>query len=391
MQATRRQLVIGAAASTATLAAGYAIGANPSVTAVSESAEKTRAIDPLGIEGKLFDLIKLVALDISPETTKSSMARWMTLLTDSQNAYKNREAPSGDPLPELSESGLTLAVGFGPTLFERLGLRHESPVGFAAIPPFKIDELDPRYCDGDVLLQIQSNSPLELEHAARMLLRDAQEFASVRWIQDGFAQKSKVAGAAGKTTEVHRNLMGQVDGTDNPKPGTKNFADLVWMNAGPDWCLGGTQLVVRRIRMKLDAWDSLGRPQQESAIGRKIASGAPLGGSVLTDPVDLEARDANGLLIIPEFAHVRRASAQGMRERFLRRPYNYVSGNAPASESGLLFLAYAQNLTEQYLPVQKRLAEFDLLNVWTTPVGSSTFVIAPLPSEGEIIAQSLFA
>jgi len=391
MTTTRRQLIVGGAATTAALAAGYAIGARTAVTRAVEYAKDSGVYDPLGIEGKLYDRIKLVALDLLPGSTILSMSRWMALLTDAQKSYNRNKAPAGDPLPELSNAPLSIAVGFGPALFEKLGLKNQSPSGFESIPAFKIDSLDPRYCDGDVLLQIQGNASLQLEHVARMLSRDAAEFATVRWIQNGFAQKAKVAVGAGKSVDVHRNLMGQVDGTDNPKPGTRNFADLVWIDHGPAWCIGGTQVVIRRIRMNLDAWDSLGRPQQESAIGREISTGAPLGGAILTDPVDLEARDAIGLLAIPEYAHVRRASAQGFRERFLRRPYNYVVENDGDTESGLLFLAYAQDLAEQYLPVQNRLAEFDLLNVWTKPIGSSTFVIAPPPADGEIIAHSLFA
>jgi dye decolorizing peroxidase len=41
--------------------------------------------------------------------------------------------------------------------------------------------------------------------------------------------------------------------------------------------------------------------------------------------------------------------------------------------------------------VQERLAQFDLLNQWTTPVGSATFAIARGVKPGEILAEELFA
>jgi dye decolorizing peroxidase len=94
--------------------------------------------------------------------------------------------------------------------------------------------------------------------------------------------------------------------------------------------------------------------------------------------------------VIPSFAHIRRAAGESLDERFFRRPFNYedVAGNG--IESGMLWTAYAKNLEKQYVPVQKRLAEFDLLNKWTTPVASATFAIARGFQPGEVIAQELF-
>jgi dye decolorizing peroxidase len=69
-----------------------------------------------------------------------------------------------------------------------------------------------------------------------------------------------------------------------------------------------------------------------------------------------------------------------------------VLGENPGElESGLLWTAYARDLTKQYLPVQKRLAEFDLLNQWTTPVGSAVFAIARGVEPGQILAEELFS
>ena len=58
-----------------------------------------------------------------------------------------------------------------------------------------------------------------------------------------------------------RNLMGQIDGTNNPKPAETDFdrADLrpgVADATRPGW-RGGSYAVVRRIRMLLDDWEKL--------------------------------------------------------------------------------------------------------------------------------------
>jgi dye decolorizing peroxidase len=98
------------------------------------------------------------------------------------------------------------------------------------------------------------------------------------------------------------------------------------------------------------------------------------------------------LTVIPDYAHMRRAHNDDPAERFLRRPFNYDEGFTAGGEPnvGLIFTAYTTNIERRFLPVQKRLAEMDLLNVWTTPIGSSEFVIPPGVSEGEYIGQSLF-
>ena len=57
--------------------------------------------------------------------------------------------------------------------------------------------------------------------------------------------------------------------------------------------------------MNLDTWDELTRSEQERAVGRKLSNGAPLTGDAEHDELDLEARDADGRLVIAENAHAR--------------------------------------------------------------------------------------
>jgi dye decolorizing peroxidase len=48
-------------------------------------------------------------------------------------------------------------------------------------------------------------------------------------------------------------------------------------------------------------------------------------------------------------------------------------------------------MSTQFIPIQKRLDELDLLNKWTVPIGSAEFAIPGGVSEGSVIAQALFS
>ena len=188
-----------------------------------------------------------------------------------------------------------------------------------------------------------------------------------------------------------RNLFGQVDGTVQPDVAGVD-APLLWADgAAPAWLRGGSSVVVRRIAMDLDAWDRADRLSRENAMGRRLDTGAPVTGTGLHDAPDLQAVDSLGFHVIDDASHVRRAHATAPHERFLRRPYSYddpPEGEATSS-SGLVFVAYQADPVRQFLPVQRRLAEVDLLNLWTTPVGSAVFAVLPGAAPGEILGEAL--
>lgn len=43
----------------------------------------------------------------------------------------------------------------------------------------------------------------------------------------------------------------------------------------------------------------------------------------------------------------------------------------------------------QFVPVQRRLDELDLLNTWTTPTGSAVFAVPPGCEEGGFVGETL--
>lgn len=137
-------------------------------------------------------------------------------------------------------------------------------------------------------------------------------------------------------------------------------------------------MVLRRIAMQLDTWDELDRQSKEFTVGRTLDTGAPLTGHRETDEPDF-AVTRNGIPVIPQNSHIALAHHRHSRERFLRRPYNYDDPPeaGQTSDTGLVFVTYQRDIDTQFLPVQRRLAEFDALNQWTTAIGSAVFVVLP--------------
>jgi dye decolorizing peroxidase len=336
-----------------------------------------------GIALDLQSHSRFITFDVPAKTTKADLAKWAEIITDDIQRLTKGEPVLADPTEQFAglPSRLTITVGFGPTLLKHLNV--EAPAGFVELPAFKIDRLTPEHSDGDILLHVSADDPITLFHASRALIRDTEGFANLRWVQEGFTNAAGVKHPG----QTQRNLMGQVDGTDNPALGSELFNDLVWIKDGPDWAIGGTQLVLRRIRMNLDTWDRLSTDQKEEVIGRKLSSGAPLTGSKERDLPNFDAVDDNGIKVIPPYAHIRKAAGKA-GQQFFRRPFNY---EVPGQEAGLLWTAYCANLTEQYVPVQRALDEGDLLNLWTTPVGSSVWIIPSGFGEGKILAAGLFS
>ena len=396
---SRRGFLAGGAAAAASGAVGIAAGAAGASLAAEADLETFAASRQAefygphqsGIELDIQAVTNMVAFDIKESVTKADMLRWMRLLTDDIARLTAGEPVLADPAPELAigAARFTAYVGFGPSLFSKLGLEAQMPEGFADLPAFGVDQLQERYSAGDVLIHIAADDPVVLAHGTRGLVRDSMPFASVRWVQPGFAHSPGMI-PAGLT---HRNLMGQVDGTANPELGSSDFDSVVWINDGPEWIKGGTLLVFRRIAMQLDTWDQLGTPSKEEVIGRKLSNGAPLTGERETDVPDLGARHPNGLLVIPEFAHIRRAAPQESGERIFRRPFSYDNGmnERGSMDVGLLWTAYQRDISMQYLPIQRRLEQLDLLNQWTVPIGSAVFAVPGGVQGSELLAEALFS
>lgn len=380
-------LVVGGVAGGA---GGYALGDENAKANISSALDTEPFFAPhqAGIETSVQAHGVFLGFDLKPATTRDKVRRLLKLVSDdAAHLTQGRPAaPDNDPTLADQPARLTIAVGFGPGLFSKLDLQSELPRGFQEIPAYPIDRLLDKYSGGDFVVQIGCDDPLTLSHAVRQITRAAQSFAIPRWSQRGFVRGAGYL-PPGQTP---RNLMGQLDGTVNPKPRTDDFATQVW-STEPGWFTGGTMLVLRRISMDLDGWDKLNDDDKENAVGRRLASGAPLTGSKEFDVADFSAVDSVNMPIIPDYAHIRRAAPTNPTEKFLRRPLSYDEGfhDDGSPDVGLIFAAYMANIATQYIPVQDRLAKLDLMNKWTTPVGSAVFVFPPGATPGGYIGEGL--
>ncbi|MEU6998255.1 Dyp-type peroxidase [Nonomuraea sp. NPDC046570] len=372
---SRRGLLAGGAAALAAYTTEKAVTQPPAATGTS--VEPFHGVHQAGVATPPQAHGVFVGLDLRSGTGRDEVARLMRLLTDDARRLTQGKGALADTEPELAAlpARLTVTFGFGPGLFEAAKVRHRHP---GPLPRFSVDRLEERWSGGDLLLQICGDDPVSVAHALRMTLKDTRSFAKIRWVQRGFRQATQRAGL------TQRNLMGQLDGTVNPVPGTPDFERAVWIGQGP--LAGGTTLVLRRIRMLMDTWDAADRVAKEFSVGRRLDTGAPLTGKAEHDEPDFEALNGLGFPVIAREAHIRRARVADPGSRMFRRVYNYDEGQA---DSGLLFAAYQADVERQFTPVQRALAEVDLLNEWITPIGSAVFVIPPGCAEGGWVGETL--
>ena len=285
---------------------------------------------------------------------------------------------SGTLGPDNAPDALTITIGLGASLFDhRYGLATKRPRELTQMPTFPVDQLDPSITHGDVLLQICAQHRDTVVHTVRELMRTVRGTFQQRWAIDGFASANR--GPTQKSSP--RNLFAFRDGTANPLTTDGALMNkLVWAGAGePAWAAGGTYQVVRIIRMHVEFWDRVGLREQENMIGRSRDTGAPLGGTTEhEDPrYDLDPKGDR----IPLDAHIRLANprtAKTADQRILRRGFNYSRGfdKAGQLDQGLVFVAFNQSPSRQFVTIQNRLNSEPMID-YITPVGGGYFFVPP--------------
>jgi dye decolorizing peroxidase len=319
-----------------------------------------------GIEINRQSNATVIAFDIKKGVDKAAIARLMRLWTNDSAELTAGRAIIGDPQGEMAANParLTVLVGYGYSLFTKIEIANQWPISEKAIPPYSIDKLEGRWSDGDLVLQITGDNPQSIFHAAQVLERDAQPFATVRWQQRGFLDPAGV-----NKSEVSRNLMGQLDGTANKSIASKEFNEIAWAQEGA--LANGTTMIVRRIRMNLDSWNKVSTDSKSGVIGRSLEDGAML-----------ESSSAN--------AHQSRAFTKG-GAGIIRRGFNYDDNYLAdgTRDAGLIFISFQARL-KNYLDIQKKLNAVDSLNRYTTPVGSALFIVPAGTAKGGYIGEGFF-
>lgn len=223
----------------------------------------------------------------------------------------------------------------------------------------------------------------------------------MRWQMNGF---NRSPGATGKPMTA-RNLMGQIDGTRNPKPSEPDFDKRIFVPSQPSrtsgsgtseakyaWMAGGSYAVVRRIRMLLDDWEQLPLTKQEQVIGRRKSDGAPLSGGSETTELALDKTGPDGKLVIPDNAHARiSAPEQNGGAAMLRRPFSFHDGIGAdgTPDAGLLFVCWQADPLRGFVPVQRKLDRGDALSAFIRHEASGLFAAPGGPEEGEYVGQRL--
>lgn len=300
-----------------------------------------------GIEIPAQANVSVVAFDLIDGVDLAAAGRWMRVWSSDSAKLTQGMPVIGDMTPGAEENParLTVTVGFGYSFFEKLGIGDKWPARERVIPTFpKIDKLQDQWSGGDVVVQVAGDDPLAIFHMTEMLRRDAKPFATVRWQQRGFTNAAGV-----NTGNVPRNLLGQLDGTVNPKFASEAFAKTVWRSDG------STFMVVRRIQMNLDTWDKLSSKGKTVATGRNMSNG--------------EKQEK-----LADNAHVKLAFTK-MGQGIFRRGYNYDDNYLNGQrQAGLIFISFQESL-QRFVNIQSKLAEIDALNIWTTPIGSGFYYV----------------
>ncbi len=380
----------------------------------ANAANDTGAVHPFfgahqaGIATPVQDHLHFAAFDMADDATRDDL---VSLLKDWSYAASRMtqgldvsatgsvggspDAPPDDTGEALGlpASALTITFGFGPDLFEkngvdRFGIASRRPDALQPLPRFVGDALDATQSGGELCVQACADDPQVAVHAIRNLSRIAFGRASIRWSKLGFGRTSKTS----SDQLTPRNLFGFKDGTANILGDDEKALNAnVWAD-GPSWMSGGSYLVARTIRQKIEPWDRQQLSEQDRIIGRSKGEGAPLsGGTEFTEP-DFAKKDASGRPAIDMHSHVRLAHPDfndGIR--LLRRGYNFVDGNDALGSlnAGLFFLSYQRD-PARFVKIQRALKS-DLLNEYIQHTGSAVFAVPPGAKQGSYVGAGLFA
>ncbi|MFD8431946.1 iron uptake transporter deferrochelatase/peroxidase subunit [Streptomyces coelicoflavus] len=346
-----------------------------------------------GITSDLQSCGHLVAFDLMPGAGRKEAAallrRWSATAGRLMAGEPAGDGDTGVAL-DAGPASLTVTFGFGRSFFDRTGLASRRPGALAPLPPYSSDRIDKSRSEGDLWVQIGANDSLVAFHALRAIQKDAGSAARVRWQMNGF---NRSPGATVRPMTA-RNLMGQVDGTRNPRPDEKDFEQKVFVpsDGGPGWMANGSYAVVRRIRMLLDDWEKLAPGDQERVIGRRKADGAPLSGGGETSDMDLEKTDAQGDLVVPFTAHARISRPDyNQGATILRRLFSYHDGYGEdgAPDAGMLFVCWQADPMRGFVPLQFHLDRGDALSRYIRHEASGLYAVPGGAAKGEYVGQRL--
>lgn len=345
-----------------------------------------------------------IALDLTVTTpeevekifrTLTQRIAFLTQPRELKESHNPHLPPAGSGIlgSQLFPDELTITVALGDSFFDnRFGFQAHKPKRLEAMKPFPNDRLDPKWCGGDLLLQLCANSQESIIYALRDILKYLSGQVHARWKIDGFLPARDI-----DNQQTPINLFGFKDGTGNaPATDTHLMDDLVWITDKqnePQWCLGGSYQAVRLIRFALEFWDRTPLEDQENNFGRHRATGAPIGMKQEMDSPEF-AQDPHGDRILFD-SHMRRAeprTPERYSAKLRRRSYSYSLGLTPSGQldMGLVFVSFQNNLKKGFIDTQKRL-NGEPLERYIKPFGGGYYFVLPgVTQASDILAKGLF-
>jgi porphyrinogen peroxidase len=254
-------------------------------------------------------------------------ALFLTLVVGESDADAQQARAVCADLPTLVRSvgqrdataDLSCVVAIGAECWDRLVPGGRRPVQLHAFPELGSGARRAPATPGDVFLHVRASRADFCWELARIVTGQLGSAAHVVDEVSGFAYLDS------------RDIVGFVDGTENPPRGEARIAATIVGDEDPDHA-GGSYVTVQRYVTDLAKWHGTSTEAQEAVIGRTKAD-------------DIELDDA----IRPATSHVERTKVvrNGEEQKILR--HNRVYGTT--RESGTLFIAYARDLsvTEEML------------------------------------------
>lgn len=252
-------------------------------------------------------------------------------------------------------ANLSCVVGIGSELWDRIHPEGAPrPSELHPFTPITGAKHNAPATPGDLLLHIRANRQDLAFELARLTIEALGDSATVVSSTSGFRYFDS------------RDLLGFVDGTENPTGRAVTGAALISEQADPQFA-GGSYVIVQKYVHDLAAWNRLSTEEQERVIGR-------------TKVDDVELADG----VQPTNSHLALntvTDANGVEQSILRD--NMAFGDPATGEYGTFYIAYSGQLWVTELMLQRMFVgeppgNSDRILDVSTAVTGSLFFVPPL-------------
>ncbi|WP_445152212.1 Dyp-type peroxidase [Baekduia sp. Peel2402] len=308
----------------------------------------------------------------------------------------NKDAPSAETGELGFDDGydryfLTITVGFSAGAYSKLGVpADQRPQDLIDIPWAQLQDSPENSANGDIVLQVCTDSAYLAEHALRRIEYELAAHFSIVWTSAGVQRHNSRSGRVNR--REGRALIGFQDGTSNLDPRrSAEDARLVFVDPDninyppqvpliepgqsspyggpqlpafpsdlrvpptfePAWTKNGTYMVVRASTIDTAAWDVRTLRDQEHIVGRWKVSGSALHASDDPSAAVVEpdfGSDPDGV-VTPLASHVRKTNPRGPGDgdrRIFRRGYPLIQTTVSGQRRGLLFVCFGRTITTQF-------------------------------------------